>query len=294
MKIFSYFKDLYNLHCNYFESLINEILRYLPPKKACFLKNKMQKIQGKKTYFTFDEVNNIYYCSEDDLQHFFSNRERGFYLFSEGLKNRIKNLGESYFIDKINFEDDSVIIDCGANSGELYAYLRRIISPENYHFFEPSPTDFQSVQLNSGKVFGKMEALYSSEEDLKLHLAVTRGDSSILEPQKGFDKIISIKSTTLDKYVSHHSINSIRLFKVEAEGLEPEVLVGAHQSLQMIDYICLDGGEERGLAATETLSICSNLLFTNGFVIDFLSLRTARALFRNKNRVHHSNNRHNK
>ena len=50
-----------------------------------------------------------------------------------------------------------------------------MISPENYHFFEPSPTDFQSVLLNTDKVFGNMEALYSSEEDLKLHLAVSRG-----------------------------------------------------------------------------------------------------------------------
>ena len=291
-KISAYFNDLYNLHCKYVESFINEILRKLSPKDACYLKNIIQKIGGRKTYFSFDEVNNMYCCSEGCQQHYFSNRDRGFYLFSKGLKNRINDLGESYFIDRIKFDGDSVIIDCGANSGELYAYLRKIISPGNYHFFEPSPTDFQSVLLNTGKVFGNMEALYSSEEDLKLHLAVSRGDSSILEPQKGFDEIIPIKATTLDKYVSLHSIKSIRLFKVEAEGLEPEVLVGAQKSLPMIDYICLDGGEERGLAANETLSTCSNILFANGFVIDFLSLRTSRVLFRNSSRVHDSNNRH--
>ena len=293
-KINAYFKDLYNLHCKYFESIINEILRRISPKNACFLKNFTQKIGGKKPYFTFDEVNNLYYCSEGCQKHYFSNKERGFSLFSKGLKNRINDLGESYFINQIKFNSDSIIIDCGANSGELYAYLREMISPVNYHFFEPSPTDFQSVLLNTDKVFGNMEALYSSEEDLKLHLAVSRGDSSILEPQKGFDQIISIKATTLDKYVSLNSINSIRLFKVEAEGLEPEVLVGAQKSLPLIDYICLDGGEERGLAATETLSTCSNILFANGFVIDFLSLRTARVLFRNRNRVDYSNNRNNR
>ena len=45
----------------------------------------------------------------------------------------------------------------------------------------------------------------------------------------------------------------IKLLKLEAEGAEPEILLGGLDKIHLIDYICADVGPERGLSYETTL-----------------------------------------
>ena len=53
------------------------------------------------------------------------------------------------------------------------------------------------------------------------------------------------------------------MFKLEAEGFEPEILEGSKQSINIVEYVALDGGEERGIAEAETLSKATNFLLAH-------------------------------
>ena len=46
-----------------------------------------------------------------------------------------------------------------------------------------------------------------------------------MEPSEGFTEKIKIKTTTLSNYINSNNIQKVKLFKVEAEGLEQEILI---------------------------------------------------------------------
>ncbi|CDO59091.1 hypothetical protein BN1012_Phect877 [Candidatus Phaeomarinobacter ectocarpi] len=102
------------------------------------------------------------------------------------------------------------------------------------------------------------------------------------EPANGYESKTRIDTMSLEQYLADNGLDNIRLLKLEAEGLEPEILIGCGEALGKIDYIAVDGGEERGLKSEETLSTVANYLIHRGF--DLLSIdikaRMGRALFR--------------
>ena len=75
----------------------------------------------------------------------------------------------------------------------------------------------------------------------------------------------------------------IKLIKLEAEGFEPEILQGLKKHLNLIEYITIDCGFERGIKLESTIAVCSNYLIKNNFkMIDFNTrLHRVVALFKN-------------
>ena len=62
----------------------------------------------------------------------------------------------------------------------------------------------------------------------------------------------------------------IKLFKIDAEGNEPEVLMGATSLLKNTEYISVDFGDERGIEQKTTIVDVNNFLTENNFnLIDF-------------------------
>ena len=93
---------------------------------------------------------------------------------------------------------------------------------------------------------------------------------------------MKVKTILLDDFVSQNHIASIKLLKLEAEGAEPEILMGAKQSLSRIQYIAADLGFERGVRQTSTLPEVANFLISNNFeIVDIAQGRIA-CLFKNK------------
>ena len=79
-----------------------------------------------------------------------SDRSRGFFLYSDGIKAREKFIFDSYCLSNIHFYLNDIVFDCGANSGDLFLRLRKLIKAEKYYAFEPNPEDFKILKFNVG------------------------------------------------------------------------------------------------------------------------------------------------
>ena len=68
--------------------------------------------------------------------------------------------------------------------------------------------------------------------------------------------------------------------KLEAEGAEPEIIMGAKQVLLRTKYITVDVGEERGVNEESTLPEVVNSLIPLGFKVIDVNLRRGVLLFK--------------
>lgn len=230
------------------------------------LKKSPNKIYFKKNYFYNTEVNWRFY-----------HKKQGLYAYGNGFEKRKNELLSNYLIKNLKFNDDDIIIDIGANNGDFYLCFDKKIK---YYAYEPSPIVFSNLEYNI-----KNQNLYnlgvSNTEGNKInfYLSDEMGDSSIL-PINNYTKIIEIETTTLDKEIEKIR-KKIKLIKVEAEGLEPEILQGLKKYLNYVEYITVDCGFERGINQESTIAECSNYLISNNFkMVDFGTPRIV-TLFKN-------------
>ena len=280
----NYLGGIFLFHKNILRKLLYHLIQYYPNFFPCFLINVFQFLQRKKVRFFFDKNKNLFYAREFNLKHYFYSKIRGFSFFSNGIMNRSVILSESYFIHLINLRKNDVIFDCGANYGDLFPYFSQFVEPQNYHSFDPSPKDFACLILNAARGKNNELGLYDKSTTIPFYVNLDYGDSSILKPAQGFDQQIKIKTISLKQYCLNNSIKFITLLKLEAEGLEPEILLGAEEYISIIKYVAVDGGPERGIFKEETLSKTTNFLLANNFellCVD-ISSKIGRALFRNK------------
>ena len=173
----------------------------------------------------------------------------------------IKNIRASYCLDEIDFSNDDVIIDCGANVGELKLAIEAYGKNINYFGFEPDEATFKCLSKNNSdnkNLFNK--ALSNKNEKNKFFLDTAGGNSSLV--YFGKDNFIEIDCARLDMM---DIPKKIKLFKVEAEGFEPEVLYGAEKILKNIEYISVDFGSERGMDQKNTVIEVNSFLLNNNF-----------------------------
>ena len=230
------------------------------------LKCSPNKVYFRENYFYNTEINWRFY-----------HRKQGLYAYSGGFEKRKKELLSTYLIKNLEFKDDDVVIDVGANNGDFYLCFDKKIK---YYAYEPSPIVFSNLDYNI-----KNQYLYNlglsniSGSNIDFYLNDEYADSSIL-PISNYTKKISITTTTLDKEIEKIQ-QRIKLIKLEAEGYEPEILEGLNKYLNTVEYITIDCGFERGIKQASTITECSNYLLKNNFkMINFRSPRIV-AIFRN-------------
>ena len=78
------------------------------------------------------------------------------------------------------------------------------------------------------------------------------------------------------------NFQNIKLLKLEAEGYEPEVLMGSLKTLKNIQYISVDYGNERGVEQESTKVEVTNYLFNNNFELVADSKNRKIGLFQNR------------
>lgn len=248
----------------------------------CFLFNIYSFLlkSNVKIYFK----NNFYYIKNFHIR--FSEEKIGELSYLRGIDNRIADLRNSYLISELNFQDEDVIIDCGAQNGDFYLCFNQKVK---YYGIEPSPKIFSNLQYNVKNQNLINKAVWSSKENANFYLKDDYSDSSIIEI-KDYEKIITIQTITLDELIDE--INNkiieirkkkIKLIKIDAEGGEPEVLLGLCKNLVNVQYITIDCGFERGAEKKSTLPECANYLLKNNFHIVNFTLPRYVILFKNNN-----------
>jgi len=200
------------------------------------------------------------------------------HTYKAGLDNRALEIGNTYLLNHVPLKDGDLIVDCGANVGDLFLYFKAMNLTIDYIGFEPSPMEFECLRTNipiEHNVYNL--GLWNSTGILKFFRMHDSSDNSFI-PSGAFKDSVNIQTVRLDNFVNRR----IKLFKVEAEGGEPEVLYGAENMLNKIEYISVDAGPERGINNEMTLVPVLNYMLTNNFELVKLSLNRVVLLFKNR------------
>ena len=211
------------------------------------------------------------------LRHF-PTPECATHLYWKNVSHRGLTIGSGYFLDSISFKNGDIIIDCGANVGDLKLYFDLLKINIEYIAFEPNPDICKFLAKNISPSKHHQIVLWNESGQKKFFVSTHTADSSMIEHPFA-DRIINVKARRLDQLESR----KIRLFKVEAEGAEIEVLMGAERVLKNIDYISADLGPERGMNQKNTIPAVTNYLLSKNFeLVEAISPSQRRTfLFRN-------------
>ena len=255
------------------------LMRHHNPRISVKMANTKLKFKGSRLRIKYDEGVNLFSINDDGKVHFFGNLIRGYSLYGKGLSRRANILFNSYLLSLISRQ--KTVVDCGANFGDVWLSLDEKIEPSRYITFEPGELEHNSIKMNAPKGIHSKLGLSNKSEVVRFYVNEQDADSSIVEPVS-YSHFVDIKTTTLSNYLKTQEIDKIKLFKLEAEGFEPEILEGASETLQNIHYIALDGGYERGKNQDETFSQISNFLTERNFEMVSINFNWRRALFKNK------------
>jgi len=127
--------------------------------------------------------------------------------------------------------------DVGANSGKYFLCAAEILESAkvDFHLFEPSPSTFKILEtIKSGNhtliknqiALGK-EVL--NKVDFYSHKIHTL--SGIYSSDPDSSKLYRVKMNTIDNYCTTHEIGKIDFLKIDVEGHEFDVLLGAIKSI---------------------------------------------------------------
>ena len=200
--------------------------------------------------------------------------------------SRSNQIVRRYLLDQVRFEKGDVLIDVGANIGELSMALAH-----KFGVFpvavEPDPTEIKCLNKNLELFPSLVYSGIAWHEDCSVTISCSNdtGDTSIALDSADANCIRS-KAHKLDSLFGEIRKRSgkshIKCVKVEAEGWEPEVLAGAFKLLQATEYVTADLGPERGSEKSNTVAMCSNILFEQGFDMVDANPRESTFLFRSR------------
>jgi FkbM family methyltransferase len=184
------------------------------------------------------------------------------------------------FLRKIKkiLPQDSILFDVGAGTGEFIKFFEDTNYNLNFYAFEPTCTYIKILQnkknyKNFVKVFniglseneGVSKIFFSKIHRENAHSSMYKNVIIDIHGQQADE--ISIKISTLDKFVNENNIEEINFLKIDVEGNELKVLLGAKKLLQQkkIDIIQLE---------FNTMNIFSKFLVSDLFLFkDYLIFR---------------------
>ncbi|WP_410001981.1 FkbM family methyltransferase [Rubinisphaera sp. JC750] len=161
------------------------------------------------------------------------------------LRNDLHRLCPSLSID--------LIFDIGANEGQTAELFTFYWPVAQIFSFEPVPDTFSQLTARTrhlSNVAAYNIGFSSEPKSVNIHLP-TDSRLASLDKQAAFNASttdIPVTLDTLDLFCVSHSINSINLLKIDTEGHDMNVLIGASHSLSssIVDAIVVEAGSMDG------------------------------------------------
>lgn len=267
-------EQLKKLHKSIYESI--------PSLAFCKLINFRNKTRKKKHRLQIIEGKNLYKIIDHNSENIIICRRSRHNLYKRGINHRLESLAAAYHLDKIECNAGDVLIDCGANVGELgmWANTKKL----HYIPVEPEELEVECCNLNvfHGKGELKCKALWKENTSLQLYSKPNSADSSLFEVSN-YSSTKTVEALRLDKLMEEYNIDKIHILKIEAEGAEPEILQGADSVLNKVNYVAVDCGYERGLSQEHTFIDVNNILLKSGFKLVQAELKRGTMLYQNRN-----------
>lgn len=200
-------------------------------------------------------------------------RRQRVFRYRRGVGDRLVRLARKYFVDRIAFEAGDVVLDCGANVGEIGRYLAATAEGVRYVAVEPSAREAAACDANNFDGASKTLrfAMWKAEAELPLYDGNDTADSSLIAPAT-FSGSNTVAATTIARIADDHALERIKLLKIDGEGAEPEILEGAAGVLDRVTYCAIDCGPERGAGEQHVIPEVCNFMLARGFEVRDVNL----------------------
>jgi len=178
-----------------------------------------------------------------------------------------ESLGDKYFThDTVGLEPSDTVLEVGAARGITTQVAAK--RAERVIAIEASPRAFECLKRNvvASDVELLNRAAWSKRDQIEIHYGKQSGDDSPITPNSGFVESRTVQAERLEDLVDE----PVDFLKVEAEGVEPEVIEGIGS--MKIDRIVVNCSAERyGESPRERVE---NLLRGKGYeIVDYIDGR---------------------
>jgi hypothetical protein len=121
--------------------------------------------------------------------------------YQSGARKRAATLADDYFLGLIEWVNGDVVLDCGANVGDLKIWFELEGVDVDYVGFEPSPIEFSCLESNVSPSQVHPIGLWNTQGNLEFYISSQGADSSLIEPGS-YESKVHVKVDRLEKYVS--------------------------------------------------------------------------------------------
>lgn len=201
-----------------------------------------------------------------------------------GVDRRAASLSSEYLLEHVDFPSGEWFVDVGANVGEVSRIVgERFLAP--ILAIEPEELEVAALHKN---LYGynyllSSAPVWSEDAIIPWYAMNDTGDSSLIlssRATKSGVRAAERLDTTVRQYLPDDA--TIGLLKIEAEGAEPEALIGAAETLSRTRWVVGDFGPERGDAEESTVVPCFEILHEAGFRLIAFHQRRTSFLFLNR------------
>lgn len=151
-------------------------------------------------------------------------------------------------------DKDDVFIDVGSNVGLMTLAASSFVGSGGVVYsFEPYPETYQILSENlilnktqNVRIYNLALGAESGKASIYSNMVVNRGSSSLLKPSHLDAKGEAVDIIALDEFIEKEEIKKIKMIKVDVEGWELEVFLGARKLLssKAAPIICFEYSED--------------------------------------------------
>jgi FkbM family methyltransferase len=133
-------------------------------------------------------------------------------------------------VNKLNFSENPVIIDIGANVGIVSFYFAKKYPNAKIFAYEPHPLNFQNlvkgIEVNNiTNIYPFNLAVFSeSDMDVKIFLHENNTSASSVFRFLSSDPFVEVKTISLEDIIKQNNISYIDFLKIDCEGAEFDIL----------------------------------------------------------------------
>jgi FkbM family methyltransferase len=181
-------------------------------------------------------------CVDDGMRKIHVPHVRRSAEFSDGINARLETVADKYFgVTGYAPREGDIVIDIGAGMGEFTLWCAnagaRVIA------FEPDPLAFACLEKNTSALSGVQiypYALWKERTNLRLHGSLDTAESSLIEDGKAHARNVDVQAWPLDQLQFMTRLPVIDLMKIDGEGVEPEIILGASRTLVRTRVVAID------------------------------------------------------
>jgi FkbM family methyltransferase len=181
---------------------------------------------------------------DDGVRHVYVPHVRRGADFSDGINARLEAVADKY-VGATGYapREGDIVVDIGAGIGEFTLWCAA--TGAHVIAFEPDPLAFACLEKNTASLTDVQifpYALWKERTNLRLHGSLDTAESSLIEDGKANSRNVDVEAWPLDRLQFMTRLPVVDLLKIDGEGVEPEIILGASRTLIRTRVVAIDIG----------------------------------------------------